>query len=114
VKARSPFSISTLAVLLVVLVSTAHAAQKLKDADCLTCHGDNSLTTDENGKTVSLYVDGAKLKHSIHGSLLACVDCHTDVKGLVHDKPPQKITCAQCHADAQTAYAHSSHALAAK
>ena len=67
-----------------------------------------------NGKAISLYVDETKLRHSIHGSLLACVDCHTDVKSLVHDKTPQKITCAQCHADAQTAYAHSTHALPAK
>jgi hypothetical protein len=88
---------------LVVLVSTSHAAQKLKDADCRSCHGDKSLTTEGNGKTVSLFVDEVKLKHSIHGSLLACVDCHTDVKSMVHEKTPQKITCAQCHAGAQTA-----------
>ncbi len=90
------------------------AQHKLKDADCLTCHGDATLTQDVSGKPVSLFVDAAKLKHSIHGSLLACIDCHTDVKTLVHEAPPQKITCAQCHADAQTAYAHSTHALAAK
>jgi hypothetical protein len=40
--------------------SNAHAAQKLKDADCLTCHGDSTLTTEENGKTVSLFVDQNK------------------------------------------------------
>jgi len=33
-----------------------------------------------NGKQVSLYVDESKLKHSIHGDLFACVDCHKDVK----------------------------------
>ncbi len=112
--ARSFSSLSKIGLLFVVLTSTLHAAQKLKDADCLTCHADKTLSTDGNGKTISLYVDEAKLKHSIHGSLLACVDCHTDVKSLVHDKPPQKVTCAQCHADAQTAYAHSTHALPAK
>ncbi len=35
-------------------LSLAGAAQKLKDSDCLTCHGDSTLTTDENGKQVSL------------------------------------------------------------
>ncbi len=96
------------------MASAAISAQKLKDADCLTCHGDSSLTTDENGKTVSLYVDQNKFKHSVHGSMLSCVDCHKDVKSLAHDSPPAKITCAQCHADAQQAYAHSTHAKAGK
>jgi cytochrome b subunit of formate dehydrogenase len=93
---------------------SCRAAQKLKDSDCLTCHGDSTLTTDENGKTVSLYVDKDKLKHSFHGRLFGCVDCHTDVKSLVHDAPPKKITCAGCHEAAQQAYARSMHAKPAK
>ncbi len=69
------------------------------------------LTTDVNGKSVSLFVDANKLKHSIHASMkLACVDCHKDVKSLAHETPPQKVLCADCHADAKTAYAHSTHA----
>jgi len=90
--------------------STAHGAQKLKDSDCLACHSDASLTEDVNGKQVSVAVDENQLKHSVHGSLLTCVDCHKDVKSLVHDKPPAKISCADCHADAQASYAHSIHA----
>lgn len=43
-----------------------------------------------------------------------CVDCHTDVKSLAHEKPPEKVSCGQCHADAQAAYAHSMHAKAGK
>ena len=92
----------------------AHAARKLKDEDCLACHGDSTLTQDVNGKPESLYVDQAKLKHSVHGAMFSCVDCHTDVKSLAHEQPPKKITCAQCHADAQQAYAHSLHAKAGK
>ena len=88
----------------------AKAEQKLKDEDCLQCHSDKTLTKDLNGKQISLFVDSAKLKHSIHGGMFACVDCHTDVKSLAHDVPPKKVTCAQCHADAQEAYSHSFHA----
>ncbi|HTV66879.1 MAG TPA: cytochrome b/b6 domain-containing protein [Bryocella sp.] len=88
----------------------ARSQRKLKDSDCLACHGDSSLTTVVNGKTASLYVDAKKLKHSIHGSMFTCVDCHTDVKSLAHETPPKKVACADCHADAQTAYAHSIHA----
>ena len=101
--------VPTLAFFLLFWASTALAAQKLKDADCLTCHGDSSLTTEQNGKSVSLYVDQNKLKHSIHGRLFHCVDCHSDVKSLAHDTPPAEISCAQCHAAAQQAYAHSVH-----
>ena len=88
------------------------AEQKPKDKDCLGCHSDSTLTTEENGKTVSLLVDEGKLKHSIHGSMFACVDCHKDVKSLAHDTTPKKVSCAECHADAQTAYSHSTHGKA--
>ncbi len=91
-----------------------HAAQKPSNEDCLSCHSDPTLTGEVGGKTISLYVDASKLKHSIHDSIFTCVDCHTDVKGLVHETAPKKITCAQCHADAQEAYSHSNHAKVAK
>jgi cytochrome b subunit of formate dehydrogenase/nitrate/TMAO reductase-like tetraheme cytochrome c subunit len=63
-----------------------------------------------NGKSVSLHVDPAKMKHSIHGGMFSCVDCHKDVKTSPHEATPAKLSCAQCHADAQTAYQHSYHA----
>ncbi len=66
------------------------------------------------GKQISLYIDGTKLKHSIHGTMFSCVDCHKDVKGLVHETTPQKVRCAECHADAQEAYSHSLHAKVSK
>ncbi|MGA3344432.1 MAG: cytochrome b/b6 domain-containing protein [Terracidiphilus sp.] len=89
-----------------------YAEQKPQDKDCLSCHADPALNTEANGKQVSLYVDEDKLKHSIHGDLFACVDCHKDVTGLVHENRPAKIRCAECHADAQEAYSHSQHAKA--
>jgi cytochrome b subunit of formate dehydrogenase len=98
--------------LLFALTHAARAEQKPKDADCLACHSDSTLTMEANGKQVSLYVDESKLKHSIHGDLFACVDCHTDVKGLIHASAPKKITCAQCHADAQESYSHGLHSKA--
>jgi len=91
---------------------SAYPAQKPKNEDCLACHSDSSMTGDIGGKKVSLYVDVAKLKHSVHGKLLSCVDCHSDVKEAVHTETPKKITCAQCHAKEETAYSHSYHAKA--
>lgn len=92
----------------------ARAEHKPTNEDCLTCHSDATLTNEINGHKVSLFVDGKKLKHSIHGDLFICVDCHKDVKGLVHEATPKKITCANCHSDAQEAYAHSQHAQLAR
>ncbi len=86
--------------------SVATPAQKLKDSDCLTCHGDANMT-DNDGHSVA--VDAAKFKHSVHGKF-SCVDCHADVKSLAHDAPPKKVTCDQCHADEGQGYAHSIHA----
>lgn len=95
-------------------VSVARAEHKLKNEDCLNCHADSSLTKDVNGKSVSLAVDANKFQHSVHGSMFACVDCHTDVKTLGHQSPPRKVTCAQCHAEAHDAYLQSTHARAGK
>jgi cytochrome b subunit of formate dehydrogenase len=108
--------ILALNVLLLIFLGAcgARAERKPKNEDCLTCHGDKTLTTEVNGKQVSLYVDGGKLNHSIHGSMFTCVDCHKDVKGLVHESTPKKISCTDCHADAQQAYGHSLHAKAGK
>ncbi len=92
----------------------ASAEHRLKDQECLSCHADTSLTKDVNGKAVSLFVDANKMKHSIHGGMFSCVDCHKDVKSLVHETAPQKVTCAECHADAQQAYSHSLHSKANK
>ena len=100
--------------LLLAPVAGSHAQHKPKNSDCLSCHGDASLSKEENGKTVSLFVDDKKLQHSIHGSLFTCVDCHKDVKGLVHDTTPKKVLCADCHADSQQAYEHSTHSKPAK
>ncbi len=82
--------------------SGVSAEKKPSNEDCLTCHSDATLTKEVNGQKVSLFVDGAKLAHSIHGSMFTCVDCHKDVKGLGHQTTPKKISCSDCHSDAQT------------
>jgi len=86
------------------------APQKLKDQACLACHHAGATAVGANGKQVSVGIDAAKLKHSVHGGLFSCVDCHTDVKSIPHVAPPNKVLCAQCHGDAQQAYANSFHA----
>ncbi len=104
-----------IALLLTVTGTAANkpkAAAKLSNEECLACHGDPGLSTEVNGKQVSLHVDDTKFKASIHG-VLGCTDCHSDVKSVPHDPKPAKPACATCHADQQAAYDHGVHAKAA-
>ncbi len=93
--------------------ATPAKAAKMSNDDCLACHSDPTLSKDENGKPVSLHVDDAKFKNSVH-SIYGCTDCHTDIKAYPHDPAPAKPVCATCHADQQAAYDHGIHAQAAK
>ena len=90
------------------------AAPKPTSEDCLACHGDSTMTTEVNGKQVSLSVNADGFKNSIHGTMFTCVDCHSDVKTSPHETTPAKVSCAQCHADQQAAYDRSYHAKAIK
>jgi cytochrome b subunit of formate dehydrogenase len=94
--------------------SKPKAAPKPSNDDCLACHGDQTLSHEVNGKTVSLFVDPAKFKDSMHGSMFQCVDCHTDLKTSPHETTPAKVSCATCHADEQAVYDRSFHAKAIK
>ena len=92
--------------------SAPKAAPKPTNEDCLACHGDSGLTTERNGKTVSLHVDADKFKASMHGSMFTCVDCHADLKSSPHETTPAKVNCSTCHADEQAQYDRSHHAKA--
>ncbi len=96
-----------------LLLAGAAWGQKLSNADCLACHGDNTLSKEENGKPVSLYVDDKKFQGSVH-SIFGCTDCHRDVKAVPHETTPAKPACATCHADQQAAYDKGYHAAALK
>jgi cytochrome b subunit of formate dehydrogenase len=97
-----------------LLSSSAPAAQKPSNDECLACHGDSTLSKEVNGKKVSLAVNPDAFKASIHGGMFNCVDCHTDLKSSPHDGTPKKVSCATCHADEQAAYDKSFHATAIK
>jgi glutaredoxin len=53
-------------------------------------------------------VDGAKQKASVHG-ILACRDCHTDIKEYPHPKRIARVDCGSCHADAAALVEKSVH-----
>src|SRR5208283_591992 len=74
--------------------------------DCLTCHGDASMT---NAAGHSVAVDGQKFGDSIHGSL-QCSNCHADIKGYPHPDKVAPVDCKTCHADQATQLKDSVHA----
>lgn len=102
-----------LALTVFFLTGVSRAQKKLSNADCLACHGDNTLTKEEKGKAVSLYVDDKKFQASPH-SVFGCTDCHSDVKAVPHETEPARLSCATCHADQVAAYDKGFHAAAVR
>ncbi|MBM4162211.1 MAG: cytochrome B [Ignavibacteria bacterium] len=103
---KSPMPISSGRVLLVAVmtvVSILPASQLMAQSreECLGCHSDNSVTTERNGKAVSLYVDVSILARSPHRRLV-CVACHAgfDAENIPHKERIEPIKCTTCHKDA--------------
>jgi cytochrome b subunit of formate dehydrogenase len=69
--------------------------------DCLSCHSDDSMTMEKNGREVSIFVNEQVLKPSAHGKL-KCVNCHTgfDAESIPHKENITPIDCRTCHKDA--------------
>ncbi len=101
---------------LVALAMTAHAAEVLKDSDCLDCHSDKTLTmTNAAGREISLFVDEAKLKASAHKTN-SCASCHSDLTSKHPDDevPAKHVNCRACHERQSESYGASVHGLAFK
>ena len=84
-----------------------------ENEECLTCHGDRDLTTERDGRTVSLYVSEKGFAGSVHEPL-TCVGCHMDVAGMegYHETPLEKVDCGACHDEIQARHAASLHGRA--
>jgi len=99
-----------------LLLVAVPAFAGVKDGDCLDCHGDSTLTkTNAAGKTISLFVDKAKLATSVHQTN-ACISCHADISTKHPDdnKPVALVNCAACHARQTESFNASVHGLALK
>lgn len=105
-----------LTLLLLVLGRTepAQAGKPMANSDCLDCHSDKTLvTTNATGRSISLFVDAARLAASAHGTN-SCVSCHADLGGKHPDdnRPALPVDCSRCHAGAAQSYNASVHGLA--
>jgi formate dehydrogenase gamma subunit len=101
---------------ILALAAVLPASAGLKNSDCLDCHSDKTLAiTNAAGKTVSLFVDEAKLKASAHKTN-SCVSCHADAGNKHPDDNVrlQPVNCVICHERQTESYDASVHGLAAK
>ncbi len=94
-------TISSLVWIVALGLLTAASALAQTAEDCLACHSDTELTTERNGREVSLFARPDLLKKSSH-SKLACVSCHTgfDPENIPHKENIQPVQCTSCHQDA--------------
>ena len=91
-------------------------ADKSPNSACLECHSDKTLTkTNAAGKEISLFVDEARLKGTIHQTN-TCTDCHADITSKHPDDnvPAQPPSCIKCHEQPVKEYAASIHGLSHK
>ena len=88
-------------ILFICIIFNSQKSFPQSNEDCLMCHEDETLTTERNGKEVSLFVNSKTLSRSIHGNL-TCVSCHVgfNPEELPHKENIQPINCKSCHSDA--------------
>jgi cytochrome b subunit of formate dehydrogenase len=77
-------------------------------AECLACHSDQSLTKEQDGKQISIFVDESVLVKSPHKKLV-CIACHTgfDPGNIPHKATIRPVNCLTCHNDAP--FKHTFH-----
>src|SRR5512135_157782 len=109
-------SVFGILLLLLAIAPLGRAAEKNPNSSCLECHSDNTLTkTNSAGKEISLFIDEAKLRSSVH-STNTCASCHADLT----DKHPddevaaKPVNCAACHKSESEDYAGSIHGASHK
>ncbi|HWX22565.1 MAG TPA: cytochrome b/b6 domain-containing protein [Candidatus Binatia bacterium] len=97
-----------------VALSFTLSAAEIKDSACLDCHADKTLyKTNAAGKAISLFVDTAKLKASVHKAN-TCASCHGDLT-LKHPDDNVAVRapdCARCHEKQSDSYGAGVHGLA--
>lgn len=76
------------------------------DSDCGMCHGDRSLRSSADNR--SLYVAPGAHEHSVHAKV-SCVGCHMDIRDLPHPERLAKVSCTRCHTGQRDAIRASAH-----
>jgi len=100
-------------VLVAVFLLPVPKAQAQSMDDCLMCHEDTDLTTEREGREISLFVDLERFEGSVHGDL-ECITCHLDLDGtdFPHEERLESVDCSMCHDDVAETYSGSVHGRA--
>jgi hypothetical protein len=82
-------------------------AQGVADADCMRCHGDESLKAG-NGRFVTVHA--AELAGSRHARI-ACSQCHSEVRAshVRAETITRRVDCTSCHEETGRQYQRSVH-----
>lgn len=105
----SAITVALVALLPLVGVASATTAPSAVELEsCFGCHGDRQLSmTLPSGERVSLFVDVAAFKRSVHGNRLGCLECHAGADQTPHARKKFRTArdlsiayfeqCKQCH-----------------
>lgn len=98
-----------------LFLSTICYPQSEENQLCFDCHSDNTLTTEKNGKTISLFINDKPFNNSVHNKI-KCIDCHDDINpdDIPHPEKLKKVQCSKCHETAVMHYERSLHGDAFK
>ena len=83
----------------------------MANQDCLKCHGNENLTMERDGKTVSLFVNIDTYATGKHAGT-ACAQCHTGVtvsKARACETLTSPVDCSICHAERVAEFNASTH-----
>ena len=85
-------------ILCLIIASFSGLLYAQEDEDCMMCHEDEELTAERNGQKVSMYVDAAMMKKTVHKNL-SCIKCHKDanVEDFPHEENLKTVKCGSCH-----------------
>lgn len=84
---------------LTLAVADNYILSSSKDTEtCLSCHEDQELSMEKNGKKISLYVNPDHYKKSVHEGA-ECTDCHLNYNAdeIPHSKTSELAKCSSCH-----------------
>ena len=92
------------------ILLTAQSVHAQSVDDCMMCHEDPDLTTERNGREISLGVDVDVFRHSVHGEF-ECINCHMDLEGtdFPHTENVEPVQCGMCHDEVAEKYSKSTH-----
>jgi len=85
----------------VLIIADSYTKDDTKNTEvCLSCHEDEGLYSEKDGKKISLYVNPDHHNQSVHAGA-ECVDCHAgyNAEELPHTKVRQEVNCNSCHDD---------------